>query len=252
MDGIKYLLKFGKYPHVREFAEGSLYCSDAATFRGIEESLNIKGQGDILEAGTRMFAQQMTLTKVGTSNTPIKCTGVNVLVHFKPAKHIPVFCLFAVEENDCYVDECGNSIINLSENVKKTIKNHFPNADSVGIIKDPDSFIHDVENTIDCEVKHDKVHYFHIDKGFPANDGINTANDLEYIKYLTQDTPTKNGKYCLDPNYIYRALFCKDIFFKNEHEYRIVLPSETITCGTRYPIHIRQTIEIMKLDDFLK
>lgn len=252
MDEIKYLLKFGKYPHIREFAEGSLYCSDAVTFWGIEEDLKIKGQGDILEAGTRVFAQRMALTKNGANSTTTIRKDINGLIHYDSAKHIPVFCMFAVGKNDCSFDKLGNPLINLSEDVKKTIKNHFPNADSVGIIKDPDSFIHDVENTIGYEVKHDKVHYFHIDMGFPANDGINTANDLEYAKYLMQDTPPINGYYFLIPEYIYRVLFCKDVFFKNEHEYRIVLPSETITCSKRYPIHIRQTIKIIPLDVFLK
>ena len=29
MDGINFLLKFGEQDHIKEFAEGSLYCSDA-------------------------------------------------------------------------------------------------------------------------------------------------------------------------------------------------------------------------------
>ena len=250
MDGIKYLLKFGKYPHIKEFAKGSLYCSPARTFWKIEKDLNRKGQGDILEGGMRLFIQQMTLTENGTNKALYKNGKTRIPVYFS-VEDIPVFCLFIVGEGDCSVNEFGDPTINLSEDIKKTIKDHFPDADSVGVIKDPDSFIHDVEDTVGHEVKYGKVHYFHIDKGFPANDGINTANDLEYIKYLTQDTPPINGRYCLASAYSYRALFCKDVFFKDEHEYRIILPSETITHGTHYPIHIRQTINIMSINEFI-
>ena len=63
MDGINFLLKFGEQDHIKEFAEGSLYCSDAVTFWGIEDELKLRGQGDILEAGSRMFAQRMMITE---------------------------------------------------------------------------------------------------------------------------------------------------------------------------------------------
>lgn len=256
MDGIKYLLKFGKRRHVKEFAEGSLYCSDAVTFWGIEDKLKVRGQGDILEAGSRMFAQRMMITEHGTNNTTVVNMKANGLVHIDPAKHMPVFCMFAVSEKECNVDEKGNSIIILPEKVKLAIREHFPNADSVGIIKDPDAFLHDVEDSIGCEVKHEMVHYFHIDKGLPVNGGKDTAMDMEYMMYLMQDNPpvVENGikKYSFLADYAYRVLFCKDVFFEDEQEYRIILPNETITCGTHYPIHIRQEVEIVSLDEFLK
>ena len=44
MSNIKYLLKFGRKEHVESFAAGSLYCSNAQTFWGIENNLKIKGQ----------------------------------------------------------------------------------------------------------------------------------------------------------------------------------------------------------------
>lgn len=56
MREIKILLKFGKKEHLQSLIDGNLYCSNAIVFWGIEDELKIKGQGDILEAGTRMFA----------------------------------------------------------------------------------------------------------------------------------------------------------------------------------------------------
>ena len=184
MDGIKALLKFGEQDHIKEFVEGSLYCSDAVTFWGIEDKLKLKGQGDILEAGSRMFAQRMMIKEHGTNSTTVIDMKSNGLVHIEPAEHMPVFCMFAVGENDCRVDGKGDLIIELSEKAKQTIREHFPKADTVGIIKDPDAFIQDIVDTIGCEVKHEKVHYFHIDKGLLVNDGKDTAMDMEYMMYL--------------------------------------------------------------------
>lgn len=110
MSKIKYLLKFGREAHVNEFAEGSLYCSNAETFWGIEENLKIKGQGDILEAGSRMFAQKMTMQAHGTNETTVFNMNANVLVHFEPAKKTPMFCVFAVYDDDCVVNESGDSL----------------------------------------------------------------------------------------------------------------------------------------------
>ena len=61
MAEIKFLLKFGKREHLESLVKGSIYCSNAITFWGIEDKLKIKGQGDILEARTRMFAQKMIM-----------------------------------------------------------------------------------------------------------------------------------------------------------------------------------------------
>lgn len=58
---LSFLLKFGKEEHINQFADESLYCSSAITFWGIEKALKIKGQGDVLEAGSRLFTQKMAI-----------------------------------------------------------------------------------------------------------------------------------------------------------------------------------------------
>ena len=71
--------------------------------------------------------------------------------------------MFAVLEEDCKVNEYENVIINLSEDKKQTIKEHFPKADAVVIIPNPEVFIEDVRKSIGTEIKAEKVNYFHID-----------------------------------------------------------------------------------------
>ena len=255
MSEIRYLLKFGRKAHVKEFAEGSLYCSNAETFWGIEENLKIKGQGDILEAGSRMFAQKMIMQAHGTNETTIFNMNANVLVHFESAKKIPVFCLFTVYDDDCVVNANGDTVITLSKEKQKTIREHFPNADSVAIISNPEQFFEDVSNSIGTRIVHEAVHYFHIDKGLEVDGGKQTAMDMEYVKYLMQDVPPvkENGKkkYVFRAEYVYRSLFCKDVYFRDEQEYRIVLSDDEITEGTHYPVKLSEDIKVIAIEDLL-
>lgn len=192
----------------------------------------------------------------GSNETTSINTPSNILVHIEPAEHIPVFCLFAVHDDDCVLDKDGHYIIKLSKDKQKTIKEHFPKADSVAVITGAEQFLKDIISSIGCEVKHEEVHYFHIDKGLEIEGSDQRAMDMEYMKYLTQDVPpvVENGakRYVFRADYVYRVLFCKDVFFKDEQEYRIVLPDEMITEGTRYPVKLSENIEIVPLEEFVK
>lgn len=127
--------------------------------------------------------------------------------------------MFAVYEEDCNTNDNGELVINLSKEKKQTIREHFPNANAVVIISNPDQFINDINESRGFDIKADRVHYYHIDKGFSTDDG-RTAIDMEYMKYLTQDVPSmkENGtiRYTFNADYAYRVLFCKDVFFTNE------------------------------------
>lgn len=253
---LSFLLKFGKEEHINQFAGESLYCSSAITFWGIEKALKIKGQGDVLEAGSRLFAQKMAMQDHDSNAVTTINMRSNVLVHYEPAERIPVFCLFAVYEDDCQMDIDGNLTITFSDETRRVIREHFPNADTVAIISNPEKFIEEVKESIGCHIEHGVVNYFNIDQGFDVNNGKQTAMDMEYIKYLTQDVPptSENGKttYSFHIDYVYRSLFCKDVFFKGEQEYRIVLPEETISVGMHYPIKLSEKMEILPLNKFLQ
>lgn len=253
MNKVKFLLKFGRREHIDMFANGGLFCSNAETFWGIEDELKLKGQGDRLEASSMVFAQRMAIHDYNDHSLIAEVGVGNGLVRYEPAKHIPVFCLFAVYENDCCENNDGSLKIKLSDKTKQTIREHFPNADSVAIIWKPLQFLLDVEKTIGCEIKHELVHYFYIDEGLPTSDG-RRAMDHQYMMYLVQDVPpvVENGKktYSFKAEYVYRALLCKDVFFQDEQEYRIVLPKESVSGGRLYPVKYSQALEVLSLDDF--
>lgn len=255
MSEIRFLLKFGKKEHIEEFVNGSLFCSNAETFWKIEKDKKIKGQGDILEGGSRIYAQRVVMQEPSSGRVADFNSNVDILVHYEPVKNIPVFCLFVVYDSDCCKDHKGNYSIRLSDETKDIIREHFPDADTVAIIACPKQFIEDVDTSIGCHIENGPVNYFNIDKGVDIGDG-KVAMDMEYMKYLTQDVPPVKEKgqikYVFSVDYVYRALFCKDIFFKQEQEYRIVLPNESISKGKHYPVKFSQNIQMMPLDEFMK
>lgn len=107
-----------------------------------------------------MFAEKMIMQHPDTKEVIAEFRKANGLMRVEPAEKMPVFCMFAVYEEDCKVDEHGNTIINLSSNEKKTIREHFPNADAVAVILNPEAFIEDISKSIGTDIKAGKVNYF--------------------------------------------------------------------------------------------
>lgn len=255
MGNIRFFLKFGKKEHMESLVEGNLYCSNAQTFWGIEDNLKIRGQGDGLEASTVVHGQTMFVSAPKTNKVLTEINQAKCIARIDPAKTIPVFCLFTVFEEERETDDCGNIRISLSQDTKNMIKEHFPNADSVVIIDNPQKFIEDVKNSIGHVIKGDLVHYYYIDEGIQKENG-NIAMDLRYIMYLTQDEQPLNVNgneiYSLSEEFAYRVLFCKDVFFEEEREFRFVLPEDHILMGTSYPVNLTEEYKIEELEAFIR
>lgn len=249
------LLKFGRREHTQAFAAGQIFFSNAQTFWGIEDNLKIKGQGDRLEASSKFFASRMTMQSLEDNSVIAAVSNCHGLVRYEPAEQMPVFCLFAVLEKDCSINDDGTIEIHLSEEIKDTIRKHFPSADSVAIIDDPEQFLCDVCQGICSRVEHGLVQYFHIAEGVTGKDG-QPRMDMEYMKYLTQDVPPviegNKREYRFIEAYVYRALMCKDVYFQGEQEYRIVLPNEKIARGTVYNVEYTIPLRVESIDDFFK
>lgn len=253
MNRIICLLKFGEKEYMEGLTHGEMYFSNALNFRQIEEKELIKGQGDKLEGGSLIQARDVTM--IDNESEDIVCSGVrgNIFVHYEPANLLPVYCLFACYEKDCTLQDDGALEFHFSEEIIKNIKEHFPKADSVAIIRNPDKFIANVKTTIGTECVSGLVNYFNL-HGFDSEKG--KVNDLQYFKYLTQDIPPQKVEggvqYTFSAKYVYRSLLCKDVFFKNEQEYRFILPNDEIKKGTIYSIKLEQTISVVDLKELFR
>lgn len=63
MQRIIAFLKFGERRYLERMQQGNLYFSNAQTLRAFEMQHAIKGQGDRLEGGTELIANQIKLAK---------------------------------------------------------------------------------------------------------------------------------------------------------------------------------------------
>lgn len=253
MDKPVCFLKFGEKRYIKGMLDGEFFFSNALSFRRIEENLLIKGQGDKLEGGSVIYAKNMTMIDNQTNEVILTGVKENMFVHYEPANLLPVYCLFACQEKDCTRNEDGSRSFHLSSETISTIKEHFPKADSVVIIDNPEQFVSDVTTSLNTDVKHGLVNYFNL-YGFDSEQG--KAMDIRYFKYLSQDIkPVKvaNGtKYTFSANYVYRSLLCKDVFFENEQEYRFILPEQRITEGKIFKATLNKVLELMDLSEFWK
>lgn len=248
MDQIKFLLKFGERKYLERLQCGNLYFSNALKFRYYEEKLLIKGQGDRLEGGSMIHTNDFSL--IDNSSDELVLSGVKskMLIHYEPANMLPVYCLFACFGKDCHRDSGGNLHIHLGEDIKNDIISHFPKADTVAVISNPEKFIENVNESIGYENKSGLVNYFNL-LGYDGK-----SNDLEYFKYLTQDiAPVKeDGKttYTFNDKYVYRSLLCKDIFFNKEQEYRFILPSNKISDPREFKVKLSEEIQLEDIEMF--
>ena len=48
----------------------------------------------------------------------------------------------------------------------------------------------------------------------------------------------------------WRHLLCKDLFFKDEQEFRFILPQEKINGGSLYEIDAPSDVQIIDFDEF--
>lgn len=78
-----------------------------------------------------MFAQKMIMQHPDTKEVIAEYGKSNGLVRVEPAEKMPLFCMFAAYDEECKIYNDGTVCINLSDDKKQTIRDHFPNADAV-------------------------------------------------------------------------------------------------------------------------
>ena len=70
--------------------------------------------------------------------------------------------------------------------------------------------------------------------------------------HYAKEPVVENGKatYRFLAKYVYRSLLCKDVYFRDEQEYRIILLNDAICKGTSFLVRYSHNIRVMDLDDF--
>lgn len=253
MQKIKFLIKFGEKQFMERMSAGKFYFSNAVKFRELEEVLKKKGQGDYLEGASKIHGTNMEIYDYETGALAGKVAKSSIVFNYEPANNIPVYCLFICFDDNCITINDNTYKLSLDEKIVQDIRSHFDKADTAAIIVNPEQFALDVQKVFSNSAKMEAVHYFHIE-GLPTEEN-GLVQDIQYFKYLTQDTPPEkvNGgiKYSFSANYVYRCLFCKDIYFQNEQEYRILLPKTSIDSPQEFQIPLTSPIKLFDIDEIL-
>jgi hypothetical protein len=232
------LIKFIESKYLDSFLQGNLYFSNAKIYRNLEEKQQQKGQGDKLEGILNFTGYNTTMQ---SNDNPSKIYKLPDKIDFTSCfpyiDNKPVFCLFACNANDCQTTETGSVYLKFNEETKKQIQRDFPKSDKAIIIKNPKNFITKIMQKFNI-TKVDKVSYFHCN--------TETALSEEMLNYICQSAKnagiisptevimygicptTKEIKYLITTNNVWRLLFCKDNYFKGQQEFRIILPNENI------------------------
>lgn len=252
-DDIVFLIKFGEREHMGAFTQGHMFFSHAKRFREIEEEALIKGQGDTLEGTSIIYSVKMELYDEISEEKKLSVGKSRVRVIYEAANNIPVYCLFACYKKDC-VEEADNRFrITLTKEQQADIREHFPNADTAAVVVQPNIFSKEITLSFGEGSKCGEVQYF--DYGGTTLENGKVAMDINYMRYLGQDTPIIKeerivGYRFLEEN-VHRCLFCKDTYFINEQEYRIVLPRNKIEKPRIFDASFTTEIKLFDIDDVL-
>jgi hypothetical protein len=211
-------VKFGERQYMESLANGEFYFSNAKRFAEIEEEL-VKGQGDKYEGKAHIDVTHMKATDHRTGEIFETKVGNLVTMGVEKVKFKPIYCLSAFTKQDCNNHySAANYSIQFSKEMQNTIMKHFPKADTAVVFFDPPSVIKSLQATSKSRLKYGFVNYLNM---HPVG--------VEWIEFVNDKEKIENGtKYTMTVQNAYKMLFCKDLYFKEEKEYRFVFADDEI------------------------
>lgn len=241
MKNVPFLLKFCERKWGEELQKGNFYFNTPDNFRKIEFESKERGQGDKFDG----------MMELGTES-------LSVNIDFgEHTKYRPTLCLTAGFPEDILEKE-EKLFIKLPKKLKCDIKSHFPNADTVALIKNPDLLISDLGKRYSDVIADNVIYINNKDKGkeltiadfvvrrdFPSYENKDELLKLLKSKDYQDSMPRqKNGKlyYNITEKNCHNTLFIKDDFFQNQHEFRIILKDHIINKGKTFKVDLSQQI----------
>lgn len=213
---MKFMIRFGKKAHLQEIIDGKIRFSPVQSFIDLESAQEEKGRGDYKEGKTELKSGHCELTDLSNGEKfPIN-EGTNILYSFENLVKTPVFCLSYYDGNSIidYIST-ENYTIKLPTNNYECIRKDFKDADYGLIILEPEKFINNINNIKNHKFSSDKIQYIEDD----------SLKKHLYVAGLTKsDLDAANGslEFHIYKSNLYRYLFCKDPYFKNQNEYRFL------------------------------
>jgi len=233
--------KFGERQYMERLADGEVYFSLADKFIKQEQEQQQKGQGDAFEGRMNIMAFDVKMYDPDTNELLYEIPNVNLNLGFEYVANMPIFCLTAGYSSDCDFVADNRCVIKFSKDKEKIIREHFSKADTALIIKKPDLFIQDVQEAFTVLCYADTVKYFDM--------SVLTTDRMNYLQTGSLEK-IKVSSFSMTVDNIYRHLYCKDNFFKDQAEFRFVVPKLHIDKPQTFNIKMRSDIQLFDLDEF--
>lgn len=260
---MKLLVKFGKKKYLQQSIAVSLFSfSTALSFKKIETESHIKGQGDDAEATLKLPVTSAAIyDDSGKKDVFQHPDLVSALI--LAVANTPVYCLSEIDSDiDCIQTENGAII---KSEFMRTIRSHFPKADSALIFHDKNDFIQSVLDQFPA-AKMGRVNYYEscsdgITTQYMSNIG-NRVSEKEFLEQLGNccfcyvEESKLGGEreyYLVYDEDAYQCLFIKDNYFSGEKEFRVVLPDKSNPLPRmNYWLKTidRTKLELLSLDEF--
>lgn len=238
MNKVRCFLKFGEEQFLSRLLKNKIYFTTAKRCIEYEEKAKKKGVGDQFEAGIGLYSNAPV--RLSSQSGSVVIPNFSAILRLEPAEGIPIYCVFAVDEEYCTELSDSRFMISLPKDVREWFTEHYPEHTHVTIIQDPDTFCNDVQNTCPHCVQ-DFVKYVNKVPGNPGNHPLQALLDMSHFD-------GQHGYGLVED--AYKILFKKEQGFSSEHEYRFVLNTEVIAQPEERDVTIHSDIQIVSVNDF--
>ncbi len=226
-------LKYGKKDNLEKLKDGGIFFSPCKVFQNIEKEQLNKGQGDQWDGTLTTKAIEVELYADGFYK---KLSDIDFSVIVSKSENTPIFCIKAAES------------YHVTQEQYKKIRIQSPDWTHVLVIEDESAFLENIRFNMRNKAFAHKVFYENVICDdfieflrFGKSDirfytpKYKKSNDYMYMKVKLFADSNEVFIRIDDSNY-YMTMYKKDVFFKGQNEYRIVLPYESITQGKLYDI----------------
>ncbi len=235
---ILFMIRYGEKEHLQNIVDGKIRFTPAQNYIELEKEQGLKGQGDKMEGKITLPSGKGTIISVNGKEQTLD--NIEPILSLEDLDKMPIACFSAYGE-DCtkdYIND-GKYKISLPKKYLDPIRNDFWKASHALIILEPDRFIQNVFNLEKHEIIGELVQYF--EQGQIVNK----------LMYLSTGNPRDQGEgqYSISRDGKYRALLCKDSYFKNQCEYRFICLDNLITSPEQYSFQFELQYMIVPIDN---
>ena len=240
---ILFFVKFGKRSHLENMIKGKMYFSNAERFREIEKEQLKRLQGDKHDGIFKILEESAIVIPYNSPYPSMKLDYPSFNIDFEDNKRKATFCIIAGTRKNCsYYNDESNYKIKFSDLQSNLIKDHFTEADSVLLIKKPKLFIKNIFENIG--------HACYSHKAFYYNKEHFTIDDFQEFFTDNKIDCAKRTEGIITNQNVHKFLLCKDIFFLQQQEYRVILYKTKIGEPQEFSISPILDGKIYSLDEF--